>query len=287
VSTSDWRARDKDRDAAIEVVEAAWADGQIVQADRDHRVEALLRAETVSEIRMLVHDLQLSGAPVPVPVPVPPNPYASPPDYAGPSQGVAGAARTASLIGIIVVLVTIAGVGAGLVAAISGITSSTDSDSGSSVGMPLPGADPRDGVNVLSEDGYRDLVRAVKKSTGSSDAFEGVLYPGYAVMTLPVDNMSQREDRWYWDGVLEPLDSKGTSSYERYDLSSVDARVMVRLVKRVRKLVDEPTSWYAIVRAPSPDDGTTMWVYASNEFNETAYLSAKPDGTVVYNSTKQ
>ena len=52
------RARDADRDAAIEVVEAAWADGQIVEADRDKRVEELLRAQTMSEIRTYTQDLQ-------------------------------------------------------------------------------------------------------------------------------------------------------------------------------------------------------------------------------------
>ncbi len=52
------RARDSDRDAAIEVVEAAWADGQIVEADRDKRVEELLRAQTMAEIRTYTQDLQ-------------------------------------------------------------------------------------------------------------------------------------------------------------------------------------------------------------------------------------
>ena len=62
------RARDKDRDAAIEVVEAAWADGQIIEADRDKRVEQLLLAQTLDEIRMLTHDLQLRRRRRPSPV---------------------------------------------------------------------------------------------------------------------------------------------------------------------------------------------------------------------------
>ena len=278
MSSPDWKARDKDRDAAIKAVEAALVDGQIVQADRDHRVEALLRAETGSEVKMLVHDLRL---------PAPdqyPDPYAAAADY--PTGQIVGSARTrSSMTGILTAVALMVALGAGVLAAVGGIVTSGGSESGSS-NSPLPAAVPVDDVNVLSEAGYRDLVRAVKKSTGSGDAFEAVLYPGYAVLTLPVDRSSQREDRWYWDGELESLDSKGTSSYERFDLASLDAGVVVRLMKRVRKLVDEPTSWYAIVRAPDPDDGAAMWVYASNEFSESAYLSAKRDGTVVYNSTK-
>ncbi len=280
MSGSDWKARDEDRDAAIEVVEAAWADGQIVQADRDHRIESLLRAQTVSEIGMLVHDLQLPEKPV-ASAPVP-NPYAS-------SAGVGTVprpARHAGIVGVLVLLAMVAAVGAGLVAAVTGITSSGDSDTASSTELPMPGAAPAEGVNVLSEDGYRDLVRAVKRSTTVTDAFEGVLYPGYAVLTLPVDRSSQRYDRWYWDGELEALDSRGTASSERFDLASVDAAVVVKLVKRVRKLVDDPTNWYAILRAPDPTDDATIQVYATNEFSESAYLSARRDGTVVYNSTK-
>lgn len=56
--TPDQRARDQDRSAAIEAVQAAWADGQIVEADRDKRVEELQRAQTLGEVQMLVHDLE-------------------------------------------------------------------------------------------------------------------------------------------------------------------------------------------------------------------------------------
>ena len=62
---NDKRARDQDRDQAIEVVEAAWADGQIIEADRDKRVESLLQAQTMAEVQMLTHDLQLPKTPPP------------------------------------------------------------------------------------------------------------------------------------------------------------------------------------------------------------------------------
>ncbi len=52
------KARDDDRDAAIEVVEAAFADGQISRPDYDLRVDRLLRAATVGELQMLVRDLR-------------------------------------------------------------------------------------------------------------------------------------------------------------------------------------------------------------------------------------
>ena len=53
------KARDADRDAAIEVVEAAYADGQISRPDYDLRVDRLLRATTFGELQMLIQDLRL------------------------------------------------------------------------------------------------------------------------------------------------------------------------------------------------------------------------------------
>lgn len=287
MSTSDWQARDRDREAAIEVVQAARAAGRIVQADRDHRIESLRNAQTLAEVRMLVHDLQLPAAP-PSPVPAPADLYGSPaPSTPVAATGVlpAPAARTGCLLGLIIVIVAIGGLGAGLFAVVRGVSDAIDSGATGTPALPVPGAEPVAGVNVLSVRGYGDLVDAVERVTGSTQAFDAVLYPAYAVVSLPVDRSSQREERWYWDGELEALGARSTSSYQRFDLDSVDARVVVRLVKRVRKKVEDPTTWYAVVRHPDPDLGASLWVYASNEFNETAYLAARPDGTVVHDST--
>lgn len=288
MSTSDWQARDRDRDAAIKVVQAAWANGRIVQADRDHRLESLRHAETLAEVKMLVHDLQLPEQPVVVPAPA--DLYGSPASTTPVSATgavPARAARTGCLLGVIIVIVAIGGLGAGLFAVVREVGDAIDSGTTGTPALPVPGVEPVAGVNVLSVGGYGDLVDAVEQSTGSTQAFDAVLYPAYAVVSLPVDRSSQREERWYWDGELESLGSRSTSSYERFDLASVDARVVVRLVKRVRRQVEDPTTWYAIVRHPDPDLGASLWVYASNEFNETAYLAARPDGTVVHDSTQQ
>ncbi len=134
--------------------------------------------------------------------------------------------------------------------------------------------------------GYQDLLDAVEEETGATTAFSAVLYPTYAVVELPVDTTSQREEYWYWDGSdLEPNDSKSTSSFERTDLAQVDPAVIVDLIEQVQTLVEDPTSWYAIVRAPD-DDRAVVWAYASNEYSESEYLGARRDGTITYDSTE-
>ena len=273
MSTPDRRARDKDRDAAIEIVEAAWSEGQIVDADRDHRVGALLRAETLAEIPMLTHDLQLPGSPVAVATE---SPYGEPPPR-----------RRSGGVAVVVLAVVIAVVGvvvAGLVAVVQGVGSTLDAVTASEA--PLPGEAAENGVNTLSRDGYAELLDDLETVVGSTEAFEAVLYPEYGVVSLPVDGTSQRESRWYWNGEVDDLDSRGTSSYQRFDLRDVDMDVVVRLVKRVRRMVEEPTSFYAILRAPDEPGGQAIWVYASNEYSESGYLLATAEGKILYNSAK-
>ena len=61
--------------------------------------------------------------------------------------------------------------------------------------------------------------------------------------------------------------------------------MIVDLVEQVQTKVEEPTSWYAIVRAPD-DDRAVVWAYASNEYGVSEYLGARRDGTITYDSTK-
>lgn len=272
VSTSDRRARDRDRDAAIELVEAACAAGQIVQVDRDRRVEELRRAQTLDEIHLLTRDLQHRST---EPIPAYPVPDARPDARPGPTAARGKPSAALVLLPFVAVLV----VAITLIGALLVFTDVVDR-----VGEAT-GAEEAESADVLSVEGYADLLAAVEEESGGTRAFDAVLYPEYAVVSLPVDRQSERYRSWYWDGTTLDTWSQGTTTGPRFDLAKVDAAVVVDLVEQVQGLVEEPTSWYAIVRAPD-GDGAVVWAYASNEFNETAYLGARPDGTVTYDSTR-
>ena len=279
MSTPDDRARDHDRDAAIKQVEAALKSGRIVQADRDMRVEQLKHAQTASEVRMLVQDLA-PAAPVEY---GPPSPTASP-SYPTLEQVRAMTAdgtkvsRKVFILPLVAVVVFVAGLIGGIVALTNAL-----GDGGGGIGGIGGGSAPAD---VLSEQGYADLLTAIEDETGGTVAFSAVMYPTYAVVELPVDATTNREEYWYWDGHdLSPNDVKSTSSWARMDLATVDAGVIVDLVEQVQRNVEEPTSYYAIVRAPD-DDRAVVWAYATNDYSETAYLGARRNGTVTYDSTQ-
>ncbi|WP_197025870.1 DUF1707 SHOCT-like domain-containing protein [Nocardioides sp. URHA0020] len=294
MSTPEQRARDQDRDAAISLVEAAWADGQIIEADRDKRVQELQRAHTLAEIDLLTRGLQATtptyrteSVPVEPEEPVQPVDVVPPPPVPyGPAttsladvstSSVAGTARPSKalyVIPLVVVLLVVGVASVGVFLAVAG----GGSDDQTAVAEPAG--------QVLTDEGYDDLVAAVEDEIGSTSVFDAVLYPSYAVVSLPVDATSSRESSYYWDGDdLRANNSKSTSSDPRFDLTLVDGAVLVDLVDQVRQLVDEPSTWYTIVRAPSADRAM-VWAYASNEYGETAYLGATRDGTVVYDSTK-
>ncbi len=67
------RERERERDAAAGVVDAAWRDGRIVAVDHRRRREELARARSSAEIEMLTHDLRrrtaATGHPVATPDP--------------------------------------------------------------------------------------------------------------------------------------------------------------------------------------------------------------------------
>lgn len=283
------KARESDRNAAIKVVEAAFAVGEIVEADRDKRIEQLQLAQTMDEIRMLTHDIRSSApeapaTPLPLAQPADPPPYVPygpPTTSATPDTSVATPAPKVSksvvLVPLAIVLVVAIALIGGLVALIA---NSTDEDGSGPLGI----GDAE--VDVLSVAGYQDLLDAIRDETGGTKAFSAVLYPTYAVVELPVDDTTQREAYWYWDGDdLTDNGTKSTSSFQRTDLAQMDPAVIVDLVEQVRTLVEDPTSWYAIVRAPD-DDRAVVWVYASNEYSESEYLGARRDGTITYDSTK-
>ena len=53
------------------------------------------------------------------------------------------------------------------------------------------------------------------------------------------------------------------------------------MIEDARGLVEDPTSSYVIVNSLGREEGVCLSAYASNEYNETAYLDARCDGTVV------
>jgi hypothetical protein len=315
---ADWgqRAKDKDRDNAIREIEAAAARGQIIEVDRLKRVMDVKAAHTVGEIELITRGLAMpepAGAvpptapPIPTPVPAempPPDPtfepYSPPqtppvtePDPSftppaniqygeplSPSAGTPityGTSSTRSGGGAKFVWLFVAILIAGIsVPIIIGIKSVVDTAGG--VINELNPETP----DVISTEGLADLTAALKKETGSTEAFRVVLYPEYAVVTAPADANSKRSINYYWNGNLRESNKGTETNGTRFDLAEIDAAVLTKLLGQVRKIVEGATTQYVVVSPPFVD-GQEDWIsaHATNEFNESGYVSATLDGKVV------
>ncbi len=217
------------------------------------------------------------GAPQPAPAPL-----GAPSGFGAPTPApTASSARVSKRL----LLVPLVGVVVVAVLAIGGITAIVNAIRDNTTSGVLGALDHQD-ANVISVQGYTDLLDAVREQSGSTTAFSAVLYPTYAVVELPVDHRTAHEEYWYWDGSeLTSNDIKSSSSFPRTDLASVDPQVVVDLVRKVRSKMPDEDTWYAIVRAPD-ESGAAVWAYASNDFGDTVYLGARPDGRVTWDSTQ-
>lgn len=137
------------------------------------------------------------------------------------------------------------------------------------------------GSPVLSTAGYAEMLAAVDARLGSTDAFGVVLYPTYGVLDLPADARS-RAHRYLWDGVLAEAGAPSRRSPDgpRFDLRSVDPAVVAGVVAQAKERVQGPTLWYAVVRAPEAGGGAIEG-HATNEYGESAFVLARPDGTAI------
>jgi hypothetical protein len=291
-----------DRSQAISLVEAALKSGRIVQADRDMRIDQIKHASSQQDVDLVVRDLQphaaaATAAPT-VTAGAPPATGQAPwplVNY-GPAQGqpveltaLAGASKKIGGIIAVVVLISVIVPIAGV---IIGLVSAKDTFEDINFGEPvdettyLPGQEPGEhGVNVLTTQGYDDLVVALEEESGSTLVFSATLYPRYAVLSVPEKESGKRYRSYYWDGrTLVANDIKSTSDSPRVDLESVKPEVMVGLVEDVRARVEDPTSWYANIDSIT-GEGPRMSAYASNAYSEGAYIVATLQGEIIYEST--
>lgn len=247
MSTPDQGVGDGERRHAKGIVNKALAEGRIIAMDRDKRLEQIEGAHSLDEIRMIIRDLDpaFGQAPHQFPTAAPtafPQPTPTSVNY-GPSTTSGAAARRGCLgcaLPLIIAIIVIGAVGLGIFSAVrdgvDGIKSITSDRT------YAPGVDPqdKDEINVISVQGYQDLVEAIETANGRREAFSLVMYPTYAVIQVPVDATSGREQSYYWNGQLDTSGSKGTTEAGRLKLDDVDPAVVVRLVKKVRRMIDDP-----------------------------------------------
>jgi hypothetical protein len=262
------RARDLDRSTLCAVLDTAYADGQLDQAEHEARTTAAMAATTLGELRTLADDLQIENALPPLRTPRP----------AGePSRG------RRILTGLVASLVFLgAGFGIGYASGSSSASPSASPSAPAGTGDDVaPVVVAQQGLHTRA--GFAALVAAIRARFGSTMVAEATIYPDYAVITMPAPGAPGRAQTFLYRGGFGEASNAGTrtASDPLVDLGAVQVDPVLGLVAGAGETlaVPDPTSRYLIV---GQDDGSPyVSVYASNEFSESGYVRAGLDGTVM------
>ncbi|MCD2190191.1 DUF1707 SHOCT-like domain-containing protein [Actinomycetospora soli] len=268
MTTTRTRARDSDRTATCDHLDVAFAEGQIDGSEHRERTAAALRARSVGELSALVADLQRG------PRPDPPPAAARPPRRRSPADAA---------VALVVVLVVLAVVGALTLVGSAFVRRAADHGVPSPSGGTAPGARVVAPVDLHSEAGWRRMVDDLVAARGSAQVYDLVLYPGYAVLELPVPGEPARAHRVsYRGGVGTPDATTLDPEDPAVDLAGVDPRPLLALLAGVDRSVGvrDADSRYLAVDT-DPEEGTTVRLYASNAYSESGHVAARPDGTVL------
>ncbi len=251
---------------------AAHASGRIVEHDRAFRVEQIRAAGLRGEIQAVVRDLpQVPAHQMPVPMPMPmqaPGPTTTPSRPPTPRRsGVKRPALVTAGLGALIVLGGLSTITTALTRLVPGQDTTADTTTNTTPPQPVPGP----GRDLLTKRGYAELVAAVEEKTGRREAFRLVMYPDRATIAVPVDERSRRQLSYLWDGDWSDFGGKGTSTSDRFSLDDVDGTLLRRIVTKVRRQLEDATTWYVVViSSMSAGDKGTISAIASNDFNETA-----------------
>lgn len=213
VSQRTVRARDDDRDAAIDVVEAAWSDGQLTRDEYEQRVDRLLRAPTLRDLEVEIADLQPEGVTWQPPSSVVVTP-------AGPAKRAANAS-TSVIIGLAVAGVVVAGL------IVRSVASSAP---------PSPPTSPDPVVassSLLTPASFVVAREELDRRAGSDVIYSAVLTRDSFAVVRPTSATGHDAVRSSWNGEWSE-DQPATSFGERLSLGLVNAEAVSTILADAR-----------------------------------------------------
>ena len=275
-----FRAKDADRDRFVELIEAAYVDGQLNSADRDLRVGRALSAETLDELQSLTRDLQVPPGAVPAATPTPSAPSTRMSYLPQVLGGVfaLGFAGVALFIGVIALTMFVA------------MGDSSDSGPGTVVesGLAVPEIMVDDPVAsptfAMTARDVRGFLRAYEEQFGTLEVYEAGFYPHRVGVMVPVRGTRPRMERWSWTGEWrqDTEASRVTGPGGILDLGTVDVRRMFTNIHTARTTLDvEGGELTHVLVNRWFDDEVAVNIYIGNQYGESGYLRTTPSGDVV------
>lgn len=270
-----FRAKDADRDRYVDIIEAAYVDGQLGEQDRELRVSRALTAETLDELDGLTRDLQNRPAPA-VRAPAAPSAAARVPAR-GFGPGVGKAVGVVAAIAFLGALLT---------------SMQAEEQWAGEMAEEHAAAVPWDEVEeARAEPGFRmtprrvrEVVAAYESEFGTREAYEVAFFPRRVVVQVPVPGGRPRSERWTWDGAW--TQDAGAAAVpgtrQRVDLGDVDAASLVDNVATARRAlgVEKGRFTHALLTRTG-EEPAELTIHVVNQFNESGHLSTTPAGDIL------
>lgn len=269
-----FRAKDADRDRYVEIIEAAYVDGQLGEQDRELRVSRALTAETLDELDALTRDLQVRSDMVVRPAPSRPG------TQPGRVLGVIAA------LGALVVLV-----GGGVVGLV--VISATDGSEGgsptvvvSSEAVPVPSdAEAAEAPSfAMTTPEVRRFLKAYEKKFGTLDAFQVGFYPTRVGAQVPVRGTRPRMERWSFDGAWrrDTASARGRENAVVFDAGELDVQRLFANITTARKTLGVQRGRLTHVLIHTWTDGVpTVNIFIANSFDESGLLKTSMAGDLI------
>jgi hypothetical protein len=263
------RARDADRDRFVDLIEAAYVDGQLGTEDRELRVSRALTAETVDELRALTRDLQ-----------VPPGSVT--PDVAAPRT-----ARPRLTAQLLAFLALVALLGLGAISLV--VAGETDSATSSGVAVEVESAPAEPQVVTappfrMEAAQVRAFLRGYEAQFGTLDAYEAGFHPARVGVQVPVRGTRPRFERWTWDGGWRQDTAAAAVRPPSpvVDLGELDVRRLFANIATARRTLGVQDGKLSHVLVATWTDGQpAVNIHVTNSDDESGYLETTLGGDVV------
>lgn len=272
--TPSTRAKDSDRTDTCQVLDSAFAEGQLSMEEHRQRVSCATTAATLGELQSLVADLQNANAPVNLPT-LRSRPRLS----AGGGWGLRVAtAAVLVLLGM--------GIGWGLYGNTASPLSFQTEPGAKSDGIPAKVLTPPRQLQSLG--GLNGLFEQMRQKFGDTTGFEMNIRPDRATLYRPDTEDPRRKLMYdYRGGWGDPYSTTTVDSDDRVvDLSKFDVEQTVAVLRGAPETLkiarrDISDTWIDVEpsRDPATPDAVNIRIYISSEFGS-GFIDLAPDGAV-------
>ncbi len=273
--TPSTRAKDSDRTDTCQVLDSAFAEGQLSMEEHRQRVASATNAATLGELQSLVDDLQNANAPVQLP---------NLKKTAAARLQAGGWGIRAAVAAVLVLLGM--GIGWGLYGNTTSPLSFTSDPGAKADGIPAKVLTPPRQLQSLG--GLTGLVEQMRQRFGDTMGYRLLVYPEYAVL----DRADPTDDRrklsyTYRGGWGDSTSSSAKDDDDKLvDLGKFDPKAIVGVFRGAPETLGikpaDVTNSYINVdpsRDPTAPDPLTLSVYVSSDFGS-GYIEMAGDGTV-------